>query len=80
MLFNYLPYSGVWTPRGKIGFVGLGLKSNAIYHGVAINLLNDLEDYKHIFSCGIKLPVTSLEREIDIYNNKVRLSSQRAAF
>lgn len=54
------PHSGIWTPQGKIAFVGLALKNNCIYHGLAINLYNDLNPYKEIHSCGLTLPVTRL--------------------
>lgn len=54
------PHSGIWTKQGKIAFVGLALKQNCIYHGLALNLFNDLEAYQKIHSCGITLPVTRL--------------------
>jgi lipoyl(octanoyl) transferase len=34
--------SGVFTPRGKVAFIGLGLKRGFIYHGVSVNLSNNL--------------------------------------
>ena len=56
------PHSGVFTPTGKIAFAGVGLKGTAIYHGVAINLSNDLRDYEAIFSCGLKTRVSSVQQ------------------
>jgi len=53
-------YTGVWTNKGKIAFIGLGLKRGAIYHGVSINISNDLMPYEAIFSCGLNLPVTNM--------------------
>lgn len=58
--FRKPPHSGIWTTRGKIAFIGLALKQNCIYHGLALNLLNSLEPYQKIHSCGITLPVTRL--------------------
>ncbi|MCX7634025.1 MAG: lipoyl(octanoyl) transferase LipB [Turneriella sp.] len=52
--------SGVFTPRGKIAFIGLGLKKGFIYHGIAINICNRLEDYRAIHSCGLVLPVVNM--------------------
>ena len=70
------PHTGVWTPRGKIAFVGLGLKKGVIYHGVAVNLVNDLSDYMPIHSCGVQLPVTKLENERNIYGDRVSLRKE----
>lgn len=59
------PHSGVWTPQGKIAFTGLGMKQKAVFHGISVNLTNNLDDYRPIFSCGLKLPVTSLAELTD---------------
>ena len=55
--FCYAPHSGVFTNDGKIGFVGLGLKSRCIYHGISINLNNSIEEFLPINSCGLTLPI-----------------------
>ncbi|HRP68122.1 MAG TPA: lipoyl(octanoyl) transferase LipB [Turneriella sp.] len=55
------PHSGVFTQHGKIGFIGLGLKKQVVYHGIAININNNLSDYQAIHSCGLTLPVTRLK-------------------
>lgn len=52
--------SGVFTERGKIAFIGLGLKKGFIYHGIALNVANNLADYRAIQSCGLTLPMTSV--------------------
>ncbi len=52
--------SGVFTPRGKVAFIGLGLKRGFIYHGVSVNLSNNLGDFSSIQSCGLTLPMTSV--------------------
>ena len=65
------PFSGVWTEKGKIAFVGLGLKKGVIYHGISINLNNNLEEYRPIFSCGLSLPVTRLIDVKTIFNTKI---------
>ncbi len=54
------PHSGVFSEQGKIAFVGLGLKKNAVYHGTSINLCNNLADYQAIHSCGLTLPISRL--------------------
>ena len=58
--FCHPPHSGVFTRSGKIAFAGLGMKASCIYHGVAVNINNDLNDYKAINSCGLTLPVARL--------------------
>ncbi len=70
------PNSGVWTRRGKIAFVGLGMKKGMIYHGVAINLINHLDDYQKIQSCGLRLPVSRLEDETNIQGKKNSLDTK----
>ena len=60
----------------KIAFVGLGMKKGMIYHGVAINLTNHLDDYQKINSCGLQLPVSKLEDEINIAGEKVSFDSE----
>lgn len=58
---HFLPgASGVFTERGKIAFIGLGLKKGFIYHGIALNVSNNLADYRAIQSCGLTLPMTSV--------------------
>lgn len=58
---HFLPgASGVFTERGKIAFIGLGLKKGFIYHGLALNVANNLTDYHAIQSCGLTLPMTSI--------------------
>ncbi|MCS6985357.1 MAG: lipoyl(octanoyl) transferase LipB [Leptospiraceae bacterium] len=70
LAFQRKAMSGVFTREGKIAFVGLGLKKNVIYHGIAVNIANSLEDYQVIRSCGLSLPVNRL---VDVCNEKVSL-------
>ena len=68
------PFSGVWTKKGKISFVGLGMKHGAIYHGISINLYNNLNEYSPIYSCGLTLPVTRLIDLKTIYDTSINNS------
>ncbi len=43
---------GLFTSQGKIMSVGLRIKKGVAYHGIAINLSNDLEPFTHIRVCG----------------------------
>ncbi|HNJ65910.1 MAG TPA: lipoyl(octanoyl) transferase LipB [Turneriella sp.] len=62
---NLLPgASGVFTPAGKIAFIGLGLKKGCIYHGASINVANNLADFRAIQSCGLTLSMTSMQAQL----------------
>ena len=43
---------GLYTERGKIAFFGLRIKNGWSSHGVALNVLNNVEDFKLIRPCG----------------------------
>jgi lipoyl(octanoyl) transferase len=52
---------GVYTDRGKIGFFGLSIEKGVSSHGLAINVANNLDDFRHIRSCGVShQPMDSL--------------------
>lgn len=59
-------HTGVWTNRGKIGFIGIAAKKGAVYHGAALNVKNNMADYKPILSCGLDLPITRMIDEPDV--------------
>jgi len=43
---------GVYTKNGKIAFFGIRVKKGVTFHGLAINVTNELEDFSLIRSCG----------------------------
>jgi lipoate-protein ligase B len=45
---------GVFTEHGKIASIGLACKRMVVYHGVSINVNNDLEPFNWINPCGLK--------------------------
>lgn len=56
--------TGLKTRSGKIASIGLNIQKGVSYHGVSINVANDLEPFRQIELCGIKEPqVTSLAQE-----------------
>lgn len=59
-VFRLPGYSGIFTSEGKVGFIGLGLKKKYIYHGISLNICNDLLPFQFIYSCGLPWPVTRL--------------------
>lgn len=53
--------SGVFTHEGKIAYIGLSVKKNIVFHGFAVNIINNLLDYDAIHSCGLKTPNTNIK-------------------
>lgn len=44
---------GIYTNRGKIGFIGLRVRQGVSYHGISLNIHNDLSLFENIRSCGV---------------------------
>ncbi len=58
---------GVFVGVYKIGFIGMRIRDNISYHGLAVNILNDAAIFKNFAPCGIKnLPVSSLCYHLNI--------------
>jgi lipoyl(octanoyl) transferase len=49
-------YPGVWVAKNKIAAIGMKIKKGVSYHGLAININNDLNPFKLIQPCGILEP------------------------
>lgn len=58
--------TGLYTDKGKIGFCGLRIKEGISYHGLSLNLKNDLGLFGQIRPCGILL--ASMDRLQDHEN------------
>ena len=73
--------SGVFTAKGKIGFTGIGVKKKCIFHGVSINLANDLNDFNKILSCGLTIPITNaIENSEKLTFNQKRIFQFERSF
>lgn len=55
---------GVYVNRAKIASVGLRVRRNCCYHGIAINVNNDLEPFAGINPCGYQ--GLSVTRTVDL--------------
>ncbi|HPS20266.1 MAG TPA: lipoyl(octanoyl) transferase LipB [Candidatus Omnitrophota bacterium] len=56
---------GVWARDRKIAFTGVAVKKWITYHGVSVNVNNDVEPFRHMNPCGIKnIKVTSVMNEL----------------
>ncbi len=52
---------GVFCSQGKIGAVGVRVTHGITFHGLALNINPDLDDYKFIIPCGLTdTPITSI--------------------
>lgn len=55
------PYTGVWTDRGKLGAIGIGIRHWVTFHGIALNVAPDMRHFQWITPCGLAdRPVTCL--------------------
>jgi lipoyl(octanoyl) transferase len=57
---------GIWVDHkdtsAKVAAIGIRVKKWVTYHGIAVNICNNLEHYSGIIPCGINnFPVTSLK-------------------
>jgi lipoyl(octanoyl) transferase len=56
--------SGLFIENKKICFIGLRVAAGRVYHGLSVNVNNDLSDFAGIRSCGLQgRPVTSLREQ-----------------
>ena len=46
-------FPGIWTERGKIASIGVKVSRGTTYHGIAINICNDLGIFDYIVPCGL---------------------------
>lgn len=56
--------TGVWVGTSKIVSIGVGVKNWITYHGLAINVNNDLGLFKMIKPCGLDVEMTSVKQEL----------------
>lgn len=73
--------TGVWTARGKLAAIGVGVRRWVTMHGFAMNVNNDLSSFQRINPCGIAAcPIASLEglcgARLDMTEVKVRVAGQ----
>ena len=65
---------GIWLGNKKIAALGIRIKDRVSYHGIALNVSNDLGIFDHIIPCGLKTAsVTSVEVEVGQKVNLVAL-------
>ena len=77
--FTIAGHRGVFTDKGKIGFVGVSGKKHITMHGFSLNVFEEDEAFfNRIQPCGLEVCVTSLEKEAKVERiQDVVLSVQR---
>lgn len=66
---------GLWVGERKIASIGVRVSKSVTFHGMAINICNDLSIFDLIVPCGIEnVEMTSVLKEtgVDVSMNKVR--------
>jgi lipoate-protein ligase B len=57
-------YPGLWVGEKKIGSVGVKVKKWVTFHGMAININNDLSIFENIVPCGLEgVEITNVLKE-----------------
>lgn len=61
--------TGVWVADRKIASIGIAVKQSISYHGLALNVINDLSLFQQLNPCGFTSNVmTSVEKELPDYS------------
>lgn len=55
---------GVWVGNNKICSLGIGVSGWISYHGIALNISNDLTSFKYIKPCGLEARIMTSLSEI----------------
>ena len=63
-------FVGLWVDEKKIGSIGVRLKRWVTYHGMAVNIQNDLSIFDTIVPCGLEgVQITSVQKETGRQNS-----------
>ncbi|MCK5450501.1 MAG: lipoyl(octanoyl) transferase LipB [Candidatus Omnitrophica bacterium] len=69
---------GIWVENRKIGFIGIAVKKWVTYHGMAVNVNNDITPFGCIDPCGEKnIKVMSVK---DYLGHEVEISKVKDIF
>lgn len=56
--------SGLFMEQKKICFIGIRISGGRVYHGLSLNVSNDLSLFNGISACGVRgRPITSLKEQ-----------------
>lgn len=68
--------TGVWTSRGKIAAIGVGVRRWVSMHGFSLNVSSDLSPFKSINPCGMpecRITSLSLEHSRDVQVDDLKI-------
>lgn len=68
--------TGVWTSRGKIAAIGVGVRRWVSMHGFSLNVSSDLSPFKYINPCGMpecRITSLSLERSREVQVDDLKI-------
>jgi lipoate-protein ligase B len=55
---------GVWVGNDKLGSIGINIRRGVTFHGLALNVCNDLSPFSWIHPCGLEgVSMTSMEQQ-----------------
>jgi len=72
---------GIWVGRKKIGSIGIAVRRDISFHGMALNVRPDLEPFCWVEPCGLEgVSMTSMQQELDkpVAVQEVKRSVQKA--
>ncbi|VTR70463.1 Lipoate-protein ligase B/lipoate synthase [Desulfosarcina cetonica] len=71
---------GVWVNDKKIASIGVAMKKWVTYHGIALNVNNDLAGFKCIIPCGMPgQQMTSMKQELGLTLDLSRIETRFVA-
>jgi lipoate-protein ligase B len=57
---------GIWVGRKKIGSIGIAVRRDICFHGMALNVDPDLDPFCWVEPCGLEgVSMTSMQQELD---------------
>lgn len=72
---------GIWVGRQKIGSIGIAVRREISFHGMALNVDPDLDPFCWVEPCGLEgVSMTSMKQELDkpVAMQKVKASAVKA--
>ena len=73
--FNKDESPGIFTSKGKIAFFGIRVRMGIAFHGISINVSNQVEDFSLIRSCGIDNETFDQMKDYDVNSSLEQLFS-----
>lgn len=70
-------FPGLWVEQRKIASIGVRVSRFTAYHGMAINIHNDLDIFQYIVPCGLDhVEMTSVLKETGHYHSMIEVKKR----